>query len=234
MINRIQREKAELLIRWLAFVIGIMIMSFGIALMIRANLGASPWDVLHVGMTIQFGLTVGSWSILIGIAILTISSIVMKERPKLGVLINMILMGLFIDLYLWLLPAPSNVMMQSILLIASIFVIGIGNGLYISPGLGAGPRDTLMLVLIKKLGWKIHWARGIMEVTVLIIGWLLGGPVFIGTLLFSLGIGHVVGFVLPNCQRLIQFLIERGTEYEDFDERPIRAYDHDGTCKKVR
>ncbi|MDT8861521.1 YitT family protein [Alkalihalobacillus sp. MEB130] len=208
--------------------IGLMIMGFGIALMVHADLGGAPWDVLHIGLTNQFGLTVGTWSILMGFVVLTITTVLMKSLPQIGAFLNMIFLGIFIDLFLWIIPAPEFLVLQYVMMIAGIVIIGYGIGVYIAPGCGAGPRDSLMLALQLKTGWKVQHVRVLMEVSVLTVGWLLGGTVFIGTLIFCFGIGSIVGITLPHCKRLFDSIIERGNKDEDFNERPLRTYNHDG------
>ncbi|MFD2704017.1 YczE/YyaS/YitT family protein [Salibacterium lacus] len=227
-----EREFAKhehLLARWLIFMLGIIIMSFGIALMIKAELGSAPWDVLHVGLQHQFGLTVGTWSIIIGIVIIGLSSLMERRLPQAGSVVNMLIVGIFIDLFLWVLSTPDSFLMRLLMLMAGIIVIGYGIGTYIAPGCGAGPRDSLMLALQKKTGWKVSRVRSLMEVLVLIIGWVLGGPVFIGTILFSLGIGQVVGFTLPQCTIMVNRLLGRGGTRENINQRSLRTYDYDGT-----
>jgi uncharacterized membrane protein YczE len=215
-------------IRWSTFMIGLIIMSLGIAMMIRAELGGAPWDVLHIGLTIQFGLTVGTWSIVLGGIILGITAILMKSFPQIGAFINMIIVGVFIDLFLWIIPSPDNIILQFFLLLAGILIIGYGIGIYIAPGCGAGPRDSLMLALQIKTGWKVQYVRILMEIVVLVAGWYMGGTVFIGTLLFCFGIGSVVGITLPQCQRYFDSIMKRGTNNENFNEGSLRPYHHDG------
>ncbi len=226
--------KKQRSIRWALFMVGLIVMAFGIALMIRADLGVAPWDVLHIGLTIQFGLTVGTWSILMGMIILAVSGWLMKAWPQIGAFINMVLLGVFIDLFMWILPTPDGILIRLLMLFLGILIIGYGIGLYIAPGCGAGPRDSLMLALKMKTGWKVQRVRGIMEMIVLTIGWLLGGPVFIGTLLFCFGIGQVVGIAMPQCQRLVDFIIERGTKHENFNEGSLRSHHHDGVSEEIR
>ncbi|WP_100398246.1 YczE/YyaS/YitT family protein [Bacillus sp. FJAT-44742] len=227
--------KAQLLtLRWLIFMIGLIIMSFGIALMIRAELGSAPWDVLHIGLTLQLGLTVGTWSIIIGIFIIGFTSLLTKERPQLGGIVNMVLVGVFIDVFLFVLPAGGTFLWQLLMLLGGIIVIAYGIGLYIAPNCGAGPRDSLMLALTQKTGWKVSRVRGIMEIVVLTVGWLLGGPVFLGTILFCFGIGAVVGITLPQCQQFVDRLIKRGGMDENFNKGTIRADHYDGAGKEVR
>ncbi|GEL06809.1 YczE/YyaS/YitT family protein [Salisediminibacterium halotolerans] len=201
--------------RWFIFTLGVVIMSFGVALMIRAELGIAPWDVLHVGLQMHFGLTVGTWTIIMGLVLLTASVIISKERPKLGAYINMIFVGVFVDIFLLLLETPASIQGQTIMLLAGILVMGFGIGVYISPRMGAGPRDSVMLAISEKTGMAVARVRAVMEVSVLFIGWLLGGPVFIGTLLFSVTIGHVSGVSLTICQNWMDRLRERGMRVEN-------------------
>ncbi|MEC2072138.1 YczE/YyaS/YitT family protein [Alkalihalophilus marmarensis] len=223
-----RRKPSKLFVRWAVFMVGLVIMSFGISMMIKADLGSAPWDVLHIGLTLQLGLTVGSWSIIMGFLIIGVTSFLTKEWPQLGAFINMVLVGVFIDIFLWLLPAPEGFALKLAMLLLGIIIIGYGIGLYIAPKLGAGPRDSLMLALTLRTGWKVQWVRSSMEVIVLTAGWLLGGPVFIGTLLFCFGIGSVVGFTMPQCQRMVDILIERGSKNENFNQGTLRTHHHDG------
>ncbi|WP_439644339.1 YczE/YyaS/YitT family protein [Halalkalibacter akibai] len=205
-----------------------MVMSLGIALMIRAELGGAPWDVLHLGLSFQLGLTVGTWSIIMGVVILLLTTMLTKSLPQIGAFINMLFVGLFIDVFMWLISTPSYVFFQYIMLGLGIIIIGYGIGIYIAPRCGAGPRDSLMLALQEKTGWKVQYVRGLMEIIVLTFGWLLGGTVFIGTLLFCFGIGSVVGITLPQCQRVFDYIIERGNKDEDINKGTLRPYHHDG------
>lgn len=198
--------------RWGVFLIGIMIMSFGIALMIQADLGSAPWDVLHIGLTNQLGLTIGTWTVIIGFLLLIISLLITKEWPKLGAYLNMVFVGVFVDLFLIVLSTPSILLLQLIMLIAGVFIMGFGIGIYISPACGAGPRDSVMLAISQKTGITVARVRISMEVFVLLIGWMLGGPVFIGTILFSVLIGHITGFSLNYCQHWMDLRLERKIE----------------------
>ncbi|MFB4163796.1 YitT family protein [Alteribacillus sp. JSM 102045] len=220
--------------RWLIFIAGLMIMSFGIAMMIRAELGSAPWDVLHIGLQSQLGLTVGTWSIIIGIFIIGTTSLLLKELPQAGGIVNMVLVGVFIDIFLFLLSTPDLFFMKLLMLLTGIIIIGYGIGIYIAPECGAGPRDSLMIALQEKTGWKVSRVRGIMEITVLTAGWLLGGPVFLGTILFCFGIGQVVGFALPQCRKLVHRFIERGVNSENINQGTVRTNYNDGISKKIR
>lgn len=185
-------------------------MSLGIVLVIRADLGSAPWDVLHIGLYKQFGLTVGSWSIIVGFIVLGSASLLSKSFPQLGAFLNMLLVGLFIDMYLFLpwLKTPSSLLGQFFMLIIGIILMAYGMSFYISANCGAGPRDSLMLVLMKKTSSKVQWIRFFMEIVVLTVGWILGGPVWIGTIIFCLTIGHVTGIALPQCQTIVNRWME--------------------------
>lgn len=220
--------------RWLIFLTGLLVMSFGIVLMIEANLGVAPWDVLHIGLTKQVGLTVGSWSIIVGFCIITITGILTKEWPQFGAFLNMVLVGVFIDIFRIFINTPATTIGQYVMLLVGVIVCGYGIGLYIAPKCGAGPRDSLMIAITERSGWKVQHVRFVMEIVVLMIGWILGGPVFIGTILFSLTIGNVVGFTLPQCQRLVDAMIERGIKIEDIDQGTLRVNNHDGISKEAR
>lgn len=185
-------------------------MNLGFVLIIRANLGTAPWDVLHIGLYKQFGLTIGSWSIIVGIFILSTSAILAKAFPKLGAFLNMLLCGIFIDMYMlipWL-DTPDTIIGQFIMLAVGIILNGYGMAFYISANLGAGPRDSLMLVLMQITRIKVQWIRLVIEITVLAAGWMLGGPVGIGTVIVSLSIGHISGFALPQCQKIANYLLK--------------------------
>ncbi|WP_224768226.1 YczE/YyaS/YitT family protein [Metabacillus idriensis] len=186
-------------------------MSLGIVLTIRAELGTSPWDVLHIGLYYQLGLTIGTWAIIVGGTILLLSSIFTKKWPQAGAIVNMLTVGVFIDLYLMMpfIQTPSSAAGKTLMLLMGIIVMGYGIGVYISAGCGAGPRDTLMLALVEKTGMKVSRIRSGIELIVLLIGWLLGGPVFIGTIVCTISIGFVIGITLPQCQKTTNALIEK-------------------------
>lgn len=224
----------HLFLRWMVFTIGLIIMAFGIALMIRAELGSAPWDVLHVGLHYQIGLTVGTWSIMIGVMIITLTSILEKEWPQVGGIVNMLTLGIFIDIFLFFLSTPESLVLKFVMLIAGIIFIAYGIGIYIAPQLGAGPRDSLMIAIHKKTGWKIARVRGLMEITVLLLGWLFGGPVFIGTLIYCFGIGQIVGIAMPQCQQVVYRMIKRGDQNENFYKGSVRTDHYDGVSEKIR
>lgn len=231
-----QAKKRELLIRWSFFTVGLIILALGISLTIKAErLGIGPWDVFHVGLYNQFGLTVGSWSIITGLAIVLFSSLATKTMPKIGTFLNMVLIGVFIDIFtIFILPDPETLLMNIFVFIIGIIVLAYGIGIYVAPNLGAGPRDSLMLVITEFTGWKVQWVRNGIEVIVFVLGWLLGGPVGIGTLIIALLLGTLVGFSLPQSKKLLDLVIRRGEQGENFNKGTIRSNHYDRTSEKIR
>lgn len=195
----------ELFLRWVFFIVGITIMSLGISMTIKGYLyGIGPWDVLHVGLFKHLGLTIGTWAILTGILIVLVTMISTKKIPALGTWLNILFVGSFIDLFTWVLPSPTDLLGQSVIFIFGVVVMSIGIGVYVSPNLGAGPRDSLMLFIMEKTGWSLKKVRTGIEVIVAIAGWMLGGPVGIGTILIAFGLGQLVHYTLPASQKYLQ------------------------------
>lgn len=174
-------------LRWSIYFAGLLVMSFGIVLTMKADVGCAPWDVLHIGLERTFGLTVGTWSIIVGMGVLAASALLVKRRPQLGAFLNMVTVGVLIDVWMMIPPlkTPPQLLEQYAMLLVGIVVSGYGMGLYISADVGAGPRDSLMLALTELTGWNVAYIRVMMEALVLLVGWLLGGPVSFGTFLFA-------------------------------------------------
>ena len=191
----------KLVSRWIRFIIGILIVGIGIVLTIKAGLGVSPWSVFHIGLTKYLNLTVGRVGQLTGVVIILVSFL-LGRKPTFGTLLNILLIGFIIDWMMLLISKPNNLFMQYLYLILGIFVFGLGAGLYISAQCGTGPRDGLMMALDSKFDFDIGWVRSGIETVVLIIGYLLGGPIGIGTLLIALGIGPVVSISLKVMNKL--------------------------------
>ncbi|PID21637.1 hypothetical protein CSV61_08005 [Sporosarcina sp. P3] len=199
--------------RWIFFIGGMMIMSLGISLMIKGQrLGIAPWDVLHLGLYQNFGLTIGSWSILSGFVIISVTSIILKEWPRVGTWLNMLVIGLFIDFFNWLIPDVSSLTVQIICFIIGVFVLSYGVGIYVSPNLGAGPRDSLMLLFVEKFGWSLRLVRTTIEAIATLIGFLLGGPVGIGTVVVVLFSGQIIQIALPQCKKLLLKITQQTDE----------------------
>lgn len=206
--------KKNLAKRWLFYVVGLVILALGIALTIKGRLlGLGSWDVLHYGLWQTFGLTIGSWAIITGAVIVLLTAIGRKSWPKIGVYVNMIAIGLFIDIFNWLLPDVSGWAAHTLVFAFGLFIMAFGVAFYITPNLGAGPRDTLMLVLVEKFNMKLSMARNVMEFGAAVCGFLLGGPVFIGTIIIIVGLGRLIEVFLPVTRRLlVKFLGEEDPE----------------------
>lgn len=176
--------------------IGLTLYGASMALMLRAALGLDPWDVFHQGLSTQVGLSIGKVINLVGLAVLLLW-IPLKQRPGVGTVANVILIGTAMDLTLSVLPPIEGLAWQVAALLVSVGLNGVAGALYIGAGLGPGPRDGLMTGLAGRTGWSLRLVRTGIELTVLALGWVLGGTVGIGTLLYAFTIGPLVQFFLP-------------------------------------
>ncbi len=183
----------EFIKRCSLFMVGLTIVSIGLVLTIKADLGVAPWDVFHIGLTNHFSLTVGQANQITGIVIILISFLIARIRPTLGTVINMLYVGFMIDMFILLVPEPTFILWRYLYLFLGIIIFGTGAGMYIVGRFGTGPRDSLMMALDDRLNVGISWIRGTMEVSILIVGYFLGGPVGVGTVFTALGIGPIVG-----------------------------------------
>lgn len=178
---------------------GLVLFGIGIALMVDADIGLSPWQVLHQGISRRTGIPLGTVVIIVGVIVLSLW-IPLRERIGLGTLGNVIIIGVVLDIALWLSPIDELALWQQVaMMVSGVATIGVASALYIGAGLGPGPRDGLMTGLAKR-GYRIGLVRTAIEVTVLVIGWLLGGTVGIGTVTFALGVGPIIGALLPRLQ----------------------------------
>ncbi|OZI13140.1 hypothetical protein CEW92_03165 [Bacillaceae bacterium SAS-127] len=217
------KQQGNMVVRLMIFTIGLLFMSLGIVLLIRADLGATPWDALHVGLYEQIGLTVGTWSVFVGFFILAIASMYLREWPQFGAYLNMVLVGIFIDLFLHMpmIVTPSTFSGKLCMFVVGTIVMAYGMSFYLSAQLGAGPRDSFMLAVMKKTGWKVSHIRRGMEFIVLAIAWVIGGPVSFGTFLFSFIMGTAVGISLPQCQRLSDSIINKVNQRKQETNRGV-------------
>jgi uncharacterized membrane protein YczE len=189
-------EKLRWVRRGSQLLAGLFLYGIAIALMVRAGIGVSPWDVLTQGLATQTGLPFGLLTNLIGVAVLLLW-IPLRQKPGVGTVLNVLLIGPSAQLGLWLIPQQTVPWVQALVFAGGLAMLAIATGLYIGARLGPGPRDGLMTGLHRRTGWKIWVVRTIIEVTVLTIGWILGGQVGVGTLLFALLIGPMVNVTLP-------------------------------------
>jgi len=166
------------------------------ALMVRAELGLSPWDVLHQGLSRLTGLPIGLVSNVVG-ALVLLLWIPLRQRPGLGTVSNVIVIGLVVDATLALLARPDSLAVRIVFLVVGILLNASAIGLYVGAGLGPGARDGLMTGLARR-GHSIRLVRGMIEVSVLAAGWLLGGTVGVGTVLYAGSIGFLVHYLIPR------------------------------------
>lgn len=177
---------------FLVIQIGFAIFGFAIALMIQANLGTSPWAVLAVALSKQLGTSPGLMVIGTGLVVL-IGAVLLRQPIGWGTISNMLFIGPWLDLSLLYLPSiKNNLPLQVGMMLLSVFLVGMATAIYIGVNAGAGPRDSLMLAVNRISGWSIRLVRGLIEVFVVVLGWILGGPAGLGTVIFALLIGPSV------------------------------------------
>ncbi len=176
--------------------VGLVLFGVGCALTVQAGLGVDPWTVLAQGLSIHTGIGIGWLASLLGFLVLLLW-IPLRQKPGFGTIANILIVGPSIQFTLWAVPPISGTLAQFAVLIAGIVLVAVASGLYIGAHFGPGPRDGLMTGMNKRLGWPVWVCRALVEVSVLLIGWLLGGTVGIGTVLFALLIGPLVHLALP-------------------------------------
>lgn len=175
---------------------GLAMYGISLALFIRAGLGLDPWDVFHQGVANRTGLSIGAVVIIVSFLVLLLW-IPLRQRPGFGTLCNAILVGVFADVGLALIPSLSNLAGQLGMLAGAVLLNGIASACYIGARFGPGARDGLMTGLARRTGWSVRSSRTLIEVVVLAAGWLLGGSVGVGTVLYALAIGPLVQLLLP-------------------------------------
>ena len=180
---------------------GLMIFGLGEGLLIISTIGASPWNVLHQGLALNLGLSVGTWAFLMSLIVLLLWFF-LDEKIGMGTIINFIIVAIMIDLTVFIFEEPEIWINQFLLCVISVLMVGMGSGIYLIARLGPGPRDGLMTGLQKKTGFSIALIRGTIEIIVVSCGWLLGGTVGVGTLLYAVGIGPVVAFSLNIVKKI--------------------------------
>jgi uncharacterized membrane protein YczE len=182
--------------RLLRLYAGLALYGVGVGLQIESHLGGSPWDVFHQGLSIHLGLSIGIWIIVVG-ALVMLLWIPLRQKPGVGTLSNVVFLGLFADAAMWLIPAPDPLVARWAYLLLGVVATAAATGLYIGAGLGPGPRDGLMTGLSARTGRSVRLVRTCIEVAVLACGWVLGGTVGIGTVLYALAIGPLTQAFLP-------------------------------------
>jgi uncharacterized membrane protein YczE len=175
-------------IRYVIFILGLIFFGLGNAIAVKVqHVGLHPWEVLNVALYHHFGLTIGTWGVICGLLLVIISFFTARKYIRIGTFLNALLIGPIMDFFLWLdfLPEPTHSWVDYPIIFCAIVIAGIGGGMYVAAGLGAGPRDGFMLSISNKTKLSVSQARILVESFVLIIGFILGGPVFIATFLYT-------------------------------------------------
>ena len=176
--------------------VGLALFGTGVDLLLEAHLGAAPWDVFHQGVADHLDLPIGRVIVGTGLLLLLVW-IPLRQRPGIGTILNAVEIGVTVDLVAPLIPRPEPLALRVAYVALGLVVVGIGSGLYIGSGLGAGPRDGIMMGL-RDRGISVRVARTAIELTVLVAGLALGGTVGVGTIAFTFGIGPLVQLFLPR------------------------------------
>jgi len=192
-MTRMRPPRARRLVQLYA---GLVLYGVSSSMLLLAGLGVDPWDVFHQGLSRRFGLGVGTWAILVGVAVLALW-IPLRQRPGFGTLNNAVIVGLVMDVMLAVVPPVHGLSAQVVVMVSGVVLNGIATGAYIGAGLGPGPRDGLMTGFAAR-GHSIRIVRTSIELTVLCTGWLLGGTVGVGTVVYALGIGPIAHVTIPR------------------------------------
>ena len=180
-------------LRGAALLVGLTCYGFSMAMMVRAGLGLDPWDVFHQGLAMHTGMTIGVASAVVGVAVL-LAWIPLRNRPGIGTIANVVVIAVTVDAGLLVLSTPTSMPVRIAMMVGAVVLNAIATVLYVGAGLGPGPRDGLMTGLVVRTGLSVRLVRTGIEATVLAVGWLLGGTVGVGTLLYAFGIGPLVQF----------------------------------------
>jgi uncharacterized membrane protein YczE len=180
-------------LRGTALLVGLAGYGFSMAMMVRAGLGLDPWDVFHQGLAMHTGTTIGIASAVVGVAVL-LAWIPLRNRPGVGTIANVIVIAITVDAGLLVLSTPTSLPVRVAMMVGAVVLNALSTVLYVGAGLGPGPRDGLMTGLVVRTGLSVRLVRTSIEATVLAVGWLLGGTVGVGTVVYAFGIGPLVQF----------------------------------------
>lgn len=176
--------------------VGLVLYGVSMAFLVRAQLGLDPWDVLHQGLAPRLGWSFGAVTALTGVVVLLIW-IPLRQRPGVGTVANVVVIAVAVDLALAVIPPATRLGWQIALMVTGVLLNGLATACYVGARLGPGPRDGLMTGLHARTGWSVRWVRTGIELTVLTVGWLLGGTVGVGTVLYAVSIGPLTQLFLP-------------------------------------
>jgi uncharacterized membrane protein YczE len=194
-------SRRDIVERIVQLLVGLFLYGVALGLMVRGGIGVAPWDVLALGISGQAGIGYGVVTVLVSVLVLLLW-IPLRQRVGLGTLLNALLVGPSADVALFVIPAPPSIWVGAPMFVAGLLLLAFATGLYIAADFGPGPRDGLMTGLVARTGRPVWLVRTLIEGSVLLIGFLLGGPVGVGTVLFAFGVGPLVGWFLPWTTRL--------------------------------
>ena len=239
--SAVEPRSGSATLRGAALLLGLCGYGVSMAMMVRAGLGLDPWDVFHQGLAMRTGMTIGLASAVVGVAVL-LAWIPLRNRPGIGTVANVIVIAITVDVALWLIPAPTSLPVRVAMMVAAVVLNAVSTVLYIGAGLGPGPRDGLMTGLVARTGRSVRLVRTTIEVTVLTAGWLLGGSVGVGTVVYAVGIGPLVQVVLRLTPRRV--LVRSGWAFSnsgvagpprvpDLGREPADREGYEGTADDV-
>ncbi len=191
------------IVRVMIFISGIFVLALGAAMVITVDLGPATWDVLHIGLSKMTGLSVGRWVQIVGVLMVSMTALLEKKRLAIGSVVNIVMVGFFLNTILnsGIIPSFTELTGRVIVLILGIILMGTGSGMYVSSRVGAGPRDGMTLFISRRFSISVGLSRTILEIMALTCGWLVGGPVAIGTFI-------TIPFLGPVMQRSLKFFIK--------------------------
>lgn len=193
----------------LFYIVGLSFLALGISVMILADLGAGAWDAMYVGLSDHTGLSVGTWILLIGIFLILLNSVILKKMPEFLSVITILIIGSLIDFWLIVVFAsfsPEDFALRVIMFIGAILIIALGISSYLQSNFARNPMDTLMMAIQYRTGRSLAFSKTVMEVTVLIIALLLGGPIGVGTFIVTFSIGPLIQLFIGPITRFRTFL----------------------------
>jgi uncharacterized membrane protein YczE len=199
--------KKTIIFRAASYFIGLFIISIAISLTIKANLGAGSWDALNVGLSQTIGFTVGTWVILVGIMLIILNALLMKKKPDLYALITIVIVGSLIDFWLLFILGewqPEPFFNRFFILIFAIILLAVGVSTYLQADFAPVPIDNLMLAIQYRTGLNLMIAKTVGELCALVLAFIFGGPIGLGTILITFGLGPLIQFFYPKFERLIK------------------------------
>ncbi|TFB22854.1 membrane protein [Filobacillus milosensis] len=196
------------------YITGMLMLSFGVTMLIKSELGVGAWDALFYGLYDLIGLTVGSWILIVGIALMIINSFLLKRRIDYAAVITIFLIGVFIDFWILIVfPefAVTTLAMRSLLLVIGVIFMGAGIGAYLQFDFAKNPIDNLMMAVHYRTGWSLAVSKSSLEVLIMMIAFIIGGPIGIGTFIIALGIGVFVQFFFKRFEKLKAWFVHGKT-----------------------